>query len=301
MPVLASLAVPKESADTDLWIIRLLKRAYRPILSIAMSRPGFVAVGAILVLALSIPVALNLGGEFIPRLEEGDLLVEGYRLPSATLENAAAMTQQIERTLMRFPEVKTVFCKTGRPEIANDVMGVHETDIWIMLKDVEEWPEKKTHDELVESMSDALNSEVPGVAFAFTQPIEMHVDELVAGVKADVAVLLYGDDLDELNRASKEVERVLKNIDGAEDVKADYQEGLPTVRIRPRPEKLAQHGIDAKEVMDVVSAIGGRQAGVVYEGRARFPIIVRLPEKWRENIYLLQQLPVGKPGINQSC
>jgi len=115
-------------------------------------------------------------------------------------------------------------------------------------------------------------------------------------VKADVAVLLYGDDLDELNRASKEVERVLKNIDGAEDVKADYQEGLPTVRIRPRPEKLAQHGIDAKEVMNVVSAIGGRQAGVVYEGRARFPIIVRLPEKWRENIYLLQQLPVGKPG-----
>jgi cobalt-zinc-cadmium resistance protein CzcA len=296
MPVLATFVLPKQSQEKEPWLLRIVKRAYRPGLTFALQRPVLIAGTALALFALSIPIALQLGGEFIPLLDEGDLLVEGYRLPSATLEDSAAMTEQIEHILKQFPEVETVFCKTGRPEIANDVMGVHETDIWIILKPVDQWPEKKSHEELVESMSDALNSQVPGVAFAFTQPIEMRVEELVAGVKADVAVLLYGDDLDVLNRTSKEIERVLRDIDGAEDVKADYQSGLPTLRIRPRPEQLAQHGIDAKEVLDVVSTIGGRQAGVVYEGRARFPIIVRLPEKWRENTALLQQLPVTKPG-----
>ena len=296
MPVLASFALPKKSQEKEPWLLRIVKRAYRPRVAGSAMQPTLLVAGTALALvALSIPVARNWAG-IIPRLDEGDLLVEGYRLPSATLEDSAAMTEQIERVLKQFPEVETVFCKTGRPEIANDVMGVHETDIWIILKQIDQWPEKKSHDELVESMSEALNSQVPGVAFAFTQPIEMRVEELVAGVKADVAVLLYGDDLDVLNRTSKEIERVLKDIDGAEDVKADYQSGLPTLRIRPRPEQLAQHGIDAKEVMDVVATIGGRQAGVVYEGRARFPIVVRLPEKWRENTYLLQQLPVTKPG-----
>src|SRR5436853_3180245 len=127
----------------------------------------------------------------------------------------------------------------------------------------------------------------------------MRVDELVAGVKSDVAVLLYGDDLEVLNRASKDIERVLKGIDGAVDVKADYHANLPTLLIRPQPERLAQHGIDAKEVMDEVATIGGRQAGVVFEGRARYPIIVRLPKEWRENAALLQQLPVSKPGGQQ--
>ncbi len=131
----------------------------------------------------------------MPRLEEGDLLVEAVRLPSATLEDSITMSTQIESILGKFPEVQTVFCKTGRPEIANDVMGVHQTDVWVMLHPVDEWPREKTRDELIEEMSTQLNSQVPGVAFGFTQPIEMRVDELVAGVKADVAVLLYGDDL----------------------------------------------------------------------------------------------------------
>jgi cobalt-zinc-cadmium resistance protein CzcA len=299
MPVLASLALPKEAHEDEIWLMRVIKRVYRPLLSIAVEFPILVAGAAAIIFALSIPLAWNLGGEFMPRLDEGDLLIEAVRLPSASLEDSAPMTEQIQTILKKFPEVRTVFCKTGRPEIANDVMGVHQTDVWVMLKPVDEWPRKKSHDELVESMSEALNRQVPAVAFAFTQPIEMRVDELVAGVKADVAVLLYGDDLEVLNRKSKEIERVLRGIDGAVDVQADYQSALATLSIRPRPERLAQHGIDAQEVMNVVSTIGGLKAGVVYEGRARFPIIVRLPQIWREKAYLLEQLPVSKPGGQQ--
>ncbi len=299
MPVLASLALPKQAHEKEIWLMRLIKQAYRPMVASVVRHPIAVAVAAHIAIGLSIPVALHLGGEFMPRLDEGDILIEAVRLPSATLEDSVAMTAQIQTIVKQFPEVKTVFCKTGRPEIANDVMGVHETDVWVMLKPVEQWPEPKTHDELVEGMSEALNRQVPGVSFSFTQPIEMRVDELVAGVKADVAVLLYGDDLDVLNRKGKEIERVLRGINGAVDVKADYQAGLPTLRINPKPEQLAIHGLDAKEVMDVVSTIGGRQVGSVYEGRARFPIVVRLPESWRESSYLLQQLPVSKPGGQQ--
>jgi cobalt-zinc-cadmium resistance protein CzcA len=198
--------------------------------------------------------------------------------------------------LKKFPEVKTVFCKTGRPEVANDVMGVHQTDVWVMLKPVEEWPVPKTRDELIEAMSAELEEHVPGVNFGFSQPIEMRVDELVAGVKADVAVLLYGDDLEVLGRKGKEIEAVLRGIPGAADVKADFQANIPTLRISTRPERLAMHGIDAAEVASAVETLGGHEVGQVFEGRARYPILVRYPPEWRQSVSLLEQTPVGEVG-----
>jgi cobalt-zinc-cadmium resistance protein CzcA len=206
------------------------------------------------------------------------------------------MTTQIEKSLLAFPEVKTVFCKTGRPEIANDVMGVHQTDVWVILKEHQQWRDGVTRDLLIEEMSAKLNASVPGVAFGFTQPIEMRVDELVAGVKADVAVLLYGDDLQVLGSKAKEIESVLRNIPGAVDVKADYQANLSTLTIVPRRDALARYGVNAQQVMDVVSSLGGHQVGVVFEGRARFPILVRIPEDWREDVARLRQLPVAEAG-----
>jgi len=175
-------------------------------------------------------------------------------------------------------------------------MGVHQTDVWVLLKPVHQWPEEKTRDELIEEMSEVLNNNVPGVAFGFTQPIEMRVDELVAGVKADVAVLLYGDDLELLGSKGKEIEAVLRNIPGAVDVKADYQANLATISIKTQPEKLARYGVDAQTVLDVVSSIGGHPVGQIFEGRARFPIMVRIPQKWREDMSLLEQLPVAEVG-----
>ncbi|MFK7820410.1 MAG: efflux RND transporter permease subunit, partial [Planctomycetaceae bacterium] len=299
MPALASLFLPKKPKEHDVLLLRLLKKIYMPMVRFAVNKPVVAVVSAFAMFLLSIPIALNLGAEFMPRLNEGDLLVEAVRLPSASLEGAEQMAQRIETQLVAFPEVKTVFTKTGRPEIANDVMGVHQSDVWVMLNPANDWPAAKTRDELIEEMETVLTENVPGVAFGFTQPIEMRVDELVAGVKADVAILVYGEDLDTLARKAKEIERVLRGIPGAADVKADIQSTLETLTIEPKRELLAAYGVNATQVMDVVAALGGRQVGEVLDGRARFPIRVRLPEKWRAETELIAQLPVatssGKP------
>ena len=296
MPAMASLALPRHMKDKDVFLVRWIKWVYRPIVSRAISYPYITTAIALTVFGISIPVGMNLGAEFMPRLEEGDLLVEAVRLPSATLEGAIDMSTSIEKEILQFQEVKTAFCKTGRPEIANDVMGVHQTDVWVILKDHSHWRTGMTREDLIEEMSTILNDRVPGVAFGFTQPIEMRVDELVAGVKADVAVLLYGDDLEQLAHLSKDIERVLKDIPGAVDVKADYQANLTTVTILPDRDAMARYGIEARQVMDVVEALGGRETGMVFEGRARFPIMVRIPEAWRSEVERLKQLPVADVG-----
>lgn len=296
MPALASLTLPKNLTDKDVWFVRLVKVFYRPAVSAAISRPLITTALAVAVFVSSIPVAINLGAEFMPRLEEGDLLIEALRLPSASIEDVDSMTAEIETIVKGFPEVKTVFSKTGRPEIANDVMGVHQTDVWVILKSQDQWRSGVTRDDLISELDEILNSSIVGVAFGFTQPIEMRVDELVAGVKSDVAVLLYGDDLAILASKSKEIEGVLRKIDGAADVKADYQANLQTLTITPRRDSLARYGIDAEKVLNVVEAIGGRRVGVVMEGRARYPILVRIPQRWREKTELLRQLPVAEIG-----
>ncbi len=214
MPVLASLALDAKAKEKEVWLIRWLKRVYRPFLDAVVMRPVVAVAIALGLVALSVPVALNLGGEFMPRLNEGDLLVEAVRIPSASLEGAVEASTRIENVLKQFPEVRMVYCKTGRPEIANDVMGVHQTDVWTMLKPQSEWREGMTRDKLIEEMDQALSGSVPGVKFGFSQPIEMRVNELVAGVKSDVAALIYGPDLDELRRLAGEVERVLAKIPG---------------------------------------------------------------------------------------
>jgi len=296
MPVLAYMFLPKRTEEREVWLLRVLKGAYRPMVAAAIEYPLVTVAAALTVAAMSVPIGRNLGAEFMPRLDEGDLLVEAVRLPSASLEGAVPMSSEIENILKEFPEVRTVFCKTGRPEIANDVMGVHQTDVWVMLHHPDQWPAPKTRDELIEEMSAKLSNQVPGVAFGFTQPIEMRVDELVAGVKADVAVLLYGDEMEVLGAKGKEIERVLRSVPGAVDVKADYQANIPTLTIEAQPEQLARHGVSAEEVMDTVAAIGGYPIGQIYEGRARYPMIVRLPEAWRNASHLLKRVPVKELG-----
>jgi cobalt-zinc-cadmium resistance protein CzcA len=296
MPVLAALVLPRQVQERESWLLRLTKWLYRPVVERALAWPRATAAAALVLVLLSIPVAMRLGAEFMPRLDEGDILVEAVRLPSAALEGALPASTAIEKVLMQFPEVRTVFCKTGQPEIANDVMGVHQTDVWVMLQPVGQWPRPKSREELIEEMSEALHSQVVGVAFGFTQPIEMRVDELVAGVKADVAVLLFGDDLQVLSEKGKEIERVLRGIPGAADVKADYQANVETLSIVPRRAQLARYGIDAQELLDAVAAAGGIEVGQVFEGRARYSILVRFPQSWREDRERLAQLPVHIHG-----
>ena len=295
MPVLAATVLAREEEHEPL-LMRLFHRAYRPLARLAVYHPVVISLVAAGLVAASVPVALRLGAEFMPRLDEGDILIEVVRLPSATLEDSVPLTSRIEKVLGEFPEVRTVFCKTGRPEIANDIMGVQQTDVWVMLEPRSRWPADVSRDALVERMSEALADAVPGANFGFSQPIEMRVDELVAGVKADVAVLIYGDELATLGDLGKQIEGVLRGIPGAADVRADWQANVPTLRINSRQDQLARHGIDGIDVMQTVSAMGGIQAGVVYEGRPRFPLMVKFPKAWREDEELAPQIPVEATG-----
>ena len=295
MPVLAATVLSREEEHEPL-IMRLFHKVYQPLARFAVFHPVMISLVAAALVAASVPVALRLGAEFMPRLDEGDLLVEVNRLPSATLEDSIALTTRIEQVLGGFPEVRTVFCKTGRPEIANDIMGVQQTDVWVMLRPHSKWPQGVTRDDLVERMSEALSTGIPGATFGFSQPIEMRVDELVAGVKADVAVLVYGDNLTTLGDLGKKIEGVLRDIPGSADVRADWQANVPTLRIDARQDQLARHGIDGIDVMQTVSAMGGIQTGVIYEGRPRFPLMVKFPQVWREDEELVPQIPVAAAG-----
>ena len=295
MPVLAATVLSREEEHEPL-IMRLFHKVYQPLARFAVFHPVMISLVAAALVAASVPVALRLGAEFMPRLDEGDLLVEVNRLPSATLEDSITLTTRIEQVLGGFPEVRTVFCKTGRPEIANDIMGVQQTDVWVMLRPHSKWPQGVTRDDLVERMSEALSTSIPGATFGFSQPIEMRVDELVAGVKADVAVLVYGDNLTTLGDLGKKIEGVLRDIPGSADVRADWQANVPTLRIDARQDQLARHGIDGIDVMQTVSAMGGIQTGVIYEGRPRFPLMVKFPQVWREDEELVPQIPVAAAG-----
>ncbi len=296
MPVLASLFLKDRAEEKDVWLIRAVKWAYRPLLDAVVARPVVAVALALALVGVSIPVALNLGGEFMPRLNEGDLLIEAVRLPSASLEGAVPASTQIETILKAIPEVRMVYCKTGRPEIANDVMGVHQTDVWTMLRPQSEWRDGLTRDGLIEEMDKALSENVPGVKFGFSQPIEMRVNELVAGVKSDVAALIYGPDLDELRRLAADVERVLAKVPGAQDLKSPSAGRLPMLRIAVRREQLARYGIKASDVLDAVAALGGTTVGTVFEGQVRSPIQVRLPASWRNDAARIEQIRIADPS-----
>ena len=295
MPVLAAMCLSSRTREKEVWLLRWVKRLYQPVLDFFVRHPvGAVVLAVFLVLA-SVPVALHLGGEFMPRLNEGDLLIEAVRIPSASLEGAVAASTQVENLLKTIPEVRLIYCKTGRPEIANDVMGVHQTDVWTMLKPQHEWRPGLTRDMLIEEMDKLLTEHVPGMKFGFSQPIEMRVNELVAGVKSDVAVLIYGPDLKELRKLSLDVERVLSTIDGAHDIKNPTAGRLPMLRIKVRREQLARYGIKASDVLDAVAALGGTTVGTVFEEDKRHPLRVRLPEAWRNDPEKIGSIPVVDP------
>jgi cobalt-zinc-cadmium resistance protein CzcA len=315
MPVLAAMGLSSRPTEKEVFLIRWIKRIYEPALAAFVAHPIWAVLLALALIGSSVPVALNLGGEFMPRLNEGDLLIEAVRIPSASLEGAVEASTQIEKLLKTIPEVRLVYCKTGRPEIANDVMGPHQTDVWTMLKPQEEWRPGLTRDDLIEEMDKLLTENVPGVKFGFSQPIEMRVNELVAGVKSDVAAIIYGPDLDELRRLSLEVERVVTGIDGAHDIKVPTAGRLPMLRIKVRRDQLARYGIKASDVLDAVASLGGITVGTIFEDDskesgsrsstqvrlpARHPLRVRLPESWRKDAERIGSIRLKNPKAEEA-
>ena len=238
-----------------------------------------------------------MGSEFIPRLDEGDLAVQIGRLPSVSLEESINIATKAEKVLMEFPEVKTVISKTGRAEVATDPMGVEISDLYVALKPHNEWTSVKTREELIEKMSKRLETEVPQGVFSFSQPIELRVAELISGVRSDVAIKLYGDDLDVLKDKANEIVKSVQGVSGAEDVKAEATSGLPQLQIKPDRAAIARYGLNVEDVNDLVeSIIAGKKAGQVFEGEQRFNLVVRLNEESGKNIESIKNLLLTAPN-----
>jgi cobalt-zinc-cadmium resistance protein CzcA len=299
MPVMASLFLARRMRETETFVVRWMSRMYAPLLNAAMAKPKTLFVGSIAFFAVSAVIAAGFGVEFVPKLDEGDIAIQAVRLPSVSLESSLEMTKAMERTLLEFPQVESVVSKTGRPEIANDPMGVHQTDILVRLKPPGEWPEPIEKSALVQAMQESLERVVPSNSYGFTQPIELRVQELVAGVRSDVGLSLYGDDLNVLKETGDRIAKALNLVPGAADVQAQQIAGLPYMRVKVRRDAIARYGINARDVLDAVGVIGGRGVGQVFEGQRRFPMQVRLSPEWRKDVEKLHQLRIDDPQGRQ--
>jgi cobalt-zinc-cadmium resistance protein CzcA len=294
MPVLASLVFRKPVADRPAWLVRQSARLYAPLLRGAIRRPGRTAAVALVAVVLSVWGASYLGAEFIPRLDEGSLLIQMYRLPGISITESLHGNEIIEKVLLSFPEVKNVYSRTGRAEVAVDPMAIDQSDVYIFLHPPARWPPPRTREELVEDMRRKLRERAPGAVYSFSQPIQMRTQEMMeSGVRADVAVKIFGDDMDVLREKAAEVARVLERVPGSADVRAERVAGMPYIRVKVRRESIARHGLNAADVLATVETIGGKVAGEVVEGNRRVPLQVRLHDPDRTNIDAIRQLKVG--------
>lgn len=295
VPALAALLLPANVRDLPSPVITVARKVYEPILRRTVAHPWITSAVAIAALVGSIFAARTLGSEFVPQLDEGSLAIEVNRLPSTSLEETIRQSAILEQTLRRFPEVTTVVTKSGRPEIANDPMGVEQSDVIVMLRPHASWTTAHTREELVERMSSALRAALPGVGFGFSQPIQMRTNELVSGVRADVAVRVYGDDFATLARVGRSVAQALGGVSGAADVRADRVEGLPVLRIEVDRAAIARRGAQVDDVLRAVDVVGGLTVGEVIEGRRRFPLRMRLDEAARRDVDSLRRMPLRLP------
>jgi cobalt-zinc-cadmium resistance protein CzcA len=283
MPVLASYLLPRRIEQRDPLLIRLIKRAYRPVLRFTMRQKTAVILFAIGVLWFAFGlIAPNLGSEFVPKLSEGAIVINVVRLAGTDLEQSIEVNTRMEQLLRAgFPnEVEHVWSRSGSAEVATDPMGVELTDIFITLKPRSQWTKAKTQDDLAVLIQKALR-EIPGQRMAITQPIEMRLNEMTSGIRSDVAVKLFGDDFDVLVAKAKEIERVLMSITGNADVNVEQITGQPVVEVSVKRDAVARYGVSAREILNLVESLGSYPLGEVFEDQLRFPLVVRLPESMR--------------------
>jgi len=283
-------------AEHDNRLMRWSRARYTPLLNWALRRRVVVLAGAAVLVVGCGVLATRLGSEFVPSLDEGDITLQPMRIPGTSLEQSVAMQETLEKRLAQFPEVANIFSKIGTAEVATDPMPPSMADTFLMLKPRDQWPDpRKPKAELVEEL-EAAAKEIPGSNYEFTQPIQMRTNELISGVRSDVAVKVYGDNLDQLTRLASRVERVMRSVPGAEDVKAEQVSGLPLLTITPDPAALARYGLNPGDVQETVAtAIGGSVAGQLIEGDRRFDLVVRLPESQRQDPAVLADLPIPLP------
>ncbi len=297
VPAMTALLLRRRLSESESVMVRRIRHAYMPALRWALGHRRIILAATGLLLLLCALVASRLGGEFVPTLDEQDILVQPVRLPGISVDQAIAMQHGVESVIARMPEVRDVFSRLGTAEVANDPMPISTGDTYVMLKPRSQWPEpRKPKTEVVEEMERRL-SLLPGNAYEFTQPIQMRFNELIAGVRSDVAVKVFGDDLDTMLMTANRIARIVRTVPGATDVKVEQVTGLPTLAIDIDRGAVARYGLNLSDVQDVVrTALGGTQAGELFSGDRRFPIVIRLPEEARRDIASLELLPIPIQG-----
>ncbi len=282
VPVLTSLCLPAQVREREPALARLARRIYEPVLNLALRHHSATLLGALGLLAGGAVLAFRLGGEFLPRLGEQALAVSTVRLAGISLDEAVAWNDRIEqRLLAEFPdEIAHVWSRLGTAEVATDPMGLELTDIFIALRPRSQWKKARTQAELVEAMRQVFTQQ-PGMSAAFSQPIEMRLNEMIAGARGDVVLKIYGEDLDTLRRLSEQAQAVLAGIRGAADIAGEQLTGQPVLQVRIDPEAIARYGVPRRHLLNVVEAVGSKRVGEVREGQRRFPLVVRLPDSQR--------------------
>jgi len=299
VPAAVAIFVTGKVSEKDNLAIRGAKSLYRPVLRFAMTVRPAAALAAAVLIALAGLAASKMGTEFIPSLDEGDIALHALRVPGTSLTQALKMQAVVEEALKAFPEVDKVFSKLGTAEVATDPMPPSVADTFIIMKPREDWPDPaRSKADLVAAMEVAVKK-IPGNNYEFTQPIQMRFNELISGVRTDVAVKVYGDDLDMMTAVGRQIEATLEAITGAADVKIEPTTGLPLLTVQLDREAIARYGLAVADVQDIIAtALGGTAAGQVFEGDRRFAIVVRLPENLRTDLAALGGLPVPLPKLD---
>src|SRR3990170_4215434 len=282
-PVLASLFL-KGGQEEDVFIVRWIKRFYMPVLGWALRKKFVVLAGAVAMLIASLAIFPLLGTEFMPTLDEGSLTTQVIRLPSISLPESVEIENKVQQALLKFPEVVTVVSKIGAAEIATDPMGPNISDPIIILKPRDEWTSASTREELVEKIREELEK-IPGIGLNITQPIALKVDELISGVKSQVAVKLFGDDMDVLNEKADSIAKAMSSVKGVTDLRVEQTAGQPYITVDIDRRKIARYGINIADIQEIIeTAIGGKVATDVFEGDRRFSVLLRFPEGKRNSV-----------------
>jgi len=297
VPAAVALFLGGRVSEREPRVAQLARGAYGRVLPVALRHGWMVVGGALALVVASVPVGAGLGREFVPSLDEGDFAVHAIRAPGTGIEQAVAMQEALEQRLEELPEIERVFSKIGTAEVATDPMPPSVADTYLIAKPRSEWPDPRLPRRELVARILATADEVPGNAYELTQPIQMRMNELLAGVRADVAVKVFGDDLDVLADVGERIAEVLRQVRGGADVRVEPVAGLPMLRIEPDRETLARYGLDVAAVQEVVQiAVGGRAAGRIYQGDRRFDVVVRMPERVRNDLAAVGRIPVPLPA-----
>jgi heavy metal efflux system protein len=296
VPAMIAIVITGRVQEQDNFIIRGIKAGYRPVLAGAVKAPVVFIAGSLLLLAAAGILFTRLGQEFIPTLDEKSIAMNALRIPSTSLSQSQAMQLQVEQAVRKFPQVAFVFSKTGTAEVATDPMPQNSSDTFVILKPQEQWPDPNFSKARLQEQIEKAVGELAGNVYEFSQPIQLRFNELLAGTRGDLAVKIFGEEFGPMLKVANQVAAVLRGTQGAEDVKVEQTGGLPFLEIKINKVEAARLGLSTSAIQDVVgAAIGGREAGVVFEGDRRFPIVVRLTDKVRENQEALENLPVALP------